>query len=59
MLYEHWAKVMQNETISTPIFVGCYSVFQSKVCCPEFWYNLSGQNSGITCLASKFDLSNL
>ena len=38
-LDEHWAKIVQSENISTPIYVECD---WSKVCVQEFSYLVSG-----------------
>ena len=34
--------MVQSENISTPIYVECYKMYQSKVCVQEFWYFVSG-----------------
>ena len=40
LLDEHWAKIVQSENISTPIYVECDKFNPSKVCVQEFWYYL-------------------
>ena len=35
-------KSVQSENISTPIYVVCYKMYQSKVYVQEFWYIVSG-----------------
>ena len=42
LLDEHWAKLVLSENISTPIYVECYRMYQSKVCVQEFWYFVPG-----------------
>ena len=42
LLYEHWAKIVQTENISTPTYVQCYKMYEYKVWCQEFWNILSG-----------------
>ena len=32
LLDEHWAKIVRSENISTPIYVQCNKMYQSKVC---------------------------
>ena len=34
--------IVQSENISTPIYVECDKMYQSKVCVQEFWYFVSG-----------------
>ena len=48
-----------SENTSTPSYVECNKIYQSKVCVQEFWYCVPGphQNSGIECLALIFNLS--
>ena len=38
LFYEHWAKIVRSENISTPIYVECNKIYQSMVCVQEFWY---------------------
>ena len=40
---EHWAKIVQSEIFSTPIYVECNKMCQSQVCIQEFWYWKSQQ----------------
>ena len=47
LLDEHWAKIVQSENISSPIYVECNQMYQSKVC---------NQESRISCLALIFNL---
>ena len=42
LLDEHWAKIVQSENISTPIYVECNKMYRSKVCVQEFSYFVSG-----------------
>ena len=42
LLDEHWAKLVLSENISTPIYVECHKMCQSKVWVQEFWYFVSG-----------------
>ena len=44
LLDEHWAKIVQSENISTPIYVesDLDKMYQTKVCLQEFWYFVSG-----------------
>ena len=42
LLGEHWVKIVQSEKISTPIYVECDKMYQSKVCVQEFSYFVSG-----------------
>ena len=42
LLDEHWVKIVQSEKISTPIYVECDKMYQSKVCVQEFWYCVPG-----------------
>ena len=42
LLDEHWAKIVQSENISTPIYVECDKMYRSKVCVQEFSYFVSG-----------------
>ena len=42
LLDELWAKIVRSESISTPIYVGCDKMYQSKVCVQEFSYFVSG-----------------
>ena len=42
LLNEHWAKIVQSENISTPIYVECDKMYRSKVCVQEFSYFVSG-----------------
>ena len=37
-----WAKIVQSENISTPIYVECDKMYRSKVCVQEFSYFVSG-----------------
>ena len=41
-LYEHWAKIVQSENISIPIYIECDTMYWSIVCVQEFWYRVSG-----------------
>ena len=50
LLNEHWAKIVQSENISTPIYVECYNIYRWKV----FVF----KNSSISCLALIFNLNN-
>ena len=43
LLDEQRAKIVQSENISTPIYVECHRMYQSKVCVQEFSYFVSGQ----------------
>ena len=42
LLDEHWAKIVRGKNISTPIYVECEKMHQSKVCVQEFSYYASG-----------------
>ena len=42
LLDEHWAKIVRSEYISTPIYVECDEMYQSKVCVQELGYIVSG-----------------
>ena len=42
LLDEHWAKIVQSENISTPIYVECDKMYWSKVCVQEFSKIVSG-----------------
>ena len=42
LLDEHWAKIVQNDDISTPIYVECERMYRSNVCVQEFSYFVSG-----------------
>ena len=44
LTYEHWAKKLLWENISTPIFPQFYDMYWIKVCCQEFWSILPGLN---------------
>ena len=33
---------MQDENISTPIYVQCDNIYRQKVCSQEFWYFMAG-----------------
>ena len=37
-----WAKIVQSENISTPIYVECCKMYRSKACVQEFSYFVSG-----------------
>ena len=37
-----WAKIVQSENISTPIYVEYNKMYWSKVCVQQFWYFVSG-----------------
>ena len=41
----HWAKIVQSENISTPVYVECdkiIKIYRSKVCVQEFSYFMAG-----------------
>ena len=42
LLDEYWAKIVQSENISTPIYAECDKMYQLKVCFQEFWYIVAG-----------------
>ena len=42
LLDEQWAKIVQSEKISTPIYVECDKMYLSKVWVQEFWYIVPG-----------------
>ena len=42
LLDEHWAKIVQSEYISTPIYVECWKMYWSKVWVKKFSYFVSG-----------------
>ena len=58
-LDEHWAKILQSENISIPIYVECDKMSRSKVCVQEFSYFVSGllifnlKNPSTTVLYAK------
>ena len=41
-LNEYWVKIVQSESISTPIYVQCDKMYSSKVCVQEFWFFVPG-----------------
>ena len=42
LLNQHWARIVRSENISTPIYVECNKMYQSKVCIQDFWFFVSG-----------------
>ena len=42
LLDEQWAKIVQSENISTPIYVECDKMYRPKVCVQEFSYFVFG-----------------
>ena len=54
LLDEHWAKIVQSENISTPIYVECDKIIILLRCIDQ---RFAFKNSGISCLALMFNLS--
>ena len=52
LLYEHWAKIVWKENISTPIYVECDKM---PWCIDQ---RFAFKNSGISCLSLIFNLNN-
>ena len=55
LLDEHWAKIVQSENISTPIYVECDKMYLSKVCVEELSYFVSRSGVDIQLEQSEND----
>ena len=53
LLDEQWAKIVQSEKISNPIYVECDEMYRSKVCVHEFSFFVSGLDNQLEPLENN------